>query len=204
MCDIGGLFGDFTSGCAAVGMDATFIDDFRDECHADRSDERFRIHEEYGAKAIQRDVIVEGIDFPGESFDAFTCFATMEHWHHSPKTLFGQVMRALKPGGLFLLSAPNGVDIYKRITVPLGLASWSSMEAWYDQPVFRNHVREPSLKDLRYIARDMGLRNVRLFGRSWGPYLSRHSLIRASAPAVDSLLRFIPGLCLSIYMMGRK
>ena len=185
-------------------MDASFIDDFQDPCHADPHDPRRKIHLEYGAQAIRRDVIAEGLDFPAESFDAFTCFGTMEHWHHSPKALFAQVRQALKPEGLFVLSTPNCVDLYRRITVPLGISGWTRLEEWYEHPVFRGHVREPSLKDLRYIARDMGLRDVRLFGRNWNLFLSRSGLVRTLAPAVDRTLRLVPGVCLSIYMTGRK
>jgi SAM-dependent methyltransferase len=204
LCDLCGLFGDFASGCAAAGMDATFVDDFADPCHADGSDIRFGIHRQYGAKAVKRDVIREGIDFPEDTFDAITCFGSMEHWHHSPKALFGQVVRALKPGGLFVLSAPNCVDIGKRISVPLGRGSWSSIQSWYNEPVFRGHVREPCVADLRYIARDMGLGQVQIFGRNWAASLSRNRLIRLGAPIADAVLRLAPSLCLSIYMMGRK
>ena len=34
------------------------------------------------------------------------------------------------------------------------------MAHWYEPELFRGHVREPDVDDLRYIARDMGLEDV--------------------------------------------
>ena len=204
ICDLGGLFGDVASVCAALGMDATFVDDFRDSCHFDPSDNRFNIHKEYGARAVSRDIVANGIDFPDESIDVFSCFASMEHWHHSPKRLFSQVRQALKRGGAFVLSVPNCVDMAKRIMVPLGRSSWSSMDAWYEHEKFRGHVREPSVRDLYYIARDMKLTDVKVMGRNWSTYASRNSLLRGAGLLFDRLLRLRPTLCSEIYLVGRK
>lgn len=204
LCDIGGSFGDFASGCAAVGMNALFIDDFLCRCHGDESSPKYEVHKQYGAKLISRDVIAEGIDFPDDSIDIFTCFATMEHFHNSPKKLFAQVMLALKPGGVFLLSAPNAVDLMKRLTVVLGTADWSPMSAWYEEPLFRSHVREPRVADLKYIARDMRLVDVQIFGRNWTAHTIRNPLLRTLGLAMDRVLRFVPSLCGEIYLLGKK
>jgi len=91
----------------------------------------------------------------------------MEHWHHSPKAFFHRVTRSLRPGGLFLLCGPNSVNLRKRFSVPFGRSNWSSMEDWYEQQVFRGHVREPNVNDLRHIARDLGLVVISVFGRNW-------------------------------------
>jgi SAM-dependent methyltransferase len=204
VCDLGGLFGDVASACAALGMDAIFVDDFRDSCHFDPSDKRFSIHQEYRARAIARDVIADGIDFSDESIDVFSCFASMEHWHHSPKRLFSQVRQALKPGGSFVLSVPNCVDLVKRITVPLGRSIWSPMEEWYEDDQFRGHVREPSVRDLYYIARDMKLVDVKVLGRNWVVHEIRNPILYHAGQLADRLLQLRPTLCSEIYLVGRK
>jgi hypothetical protein len=84
----------------------------------------------------------------------------------------------LKPGGLFFLGVPNCVFLRKRITVPLG--KWSSMDEWYERETFGGHIREPDVGHLRYIARDLGLGYVRVFGRNWLGYASRHGWARRS------------------------
>jgi SAM-dependent methyltransferase len=125
-----------------------------------------------------RDLVEEGLDLPPETIDVFTIFDSMEHWHHSPKPVFGAVMRALRPGGLFVLSGPNCANLRKRITLLFGRGKWSAMHDWYDAPRFRGHVREPDVEDLRYIARDMDLTQVRILGRNWAGWGSRLRLFR--------------------------
>ena len=96
-----------------------------------------------------------------------TSFDSMEHWHHSPKRLFRQVSaQLLKPRGRFVLGVPNCINARKRLSVPLGIGKWSAIEDRYEEPEFRGHVREPDVADLRYIARDMGLKDVQIFGRN--------------------------------------
>ncbi len=132
----------FRIGCAALGFSSVLIDDFSDKHHPIFRDSVLHLHESYGVRIIEKDVIGEGISFDADSFDVVTSFDSMEHWHHSPKQLFHQVKRILRPGGLFFLGVPNCINLRKRITIPLGVGSWSSMQDWYDRPVFRGHVRE--------------------------------------------------------------
>jgi hypothetical protein len=111
----------------------------------------------------------------------------MEHWHHSPKALFGQLMRALRPGGLFFLGVPNCVNLRKRLMVPLGRGKWSPMGDWYEQPVFRGHVREPDVDDLWYIARDLALVDAACSGAT--------GLATGRATDGRALLRLLPTGC---------
>lgn len=205
VCDIGGGLGLFSPGCAALGFDAVLVDDFKDTWHGQFAEEVFdRIHRRLGVTIVCRDVVAEGIDFSPQSLEAVTVFDTMEHWHNSPKPLFRALMRALKPGGIFVIGGPNCVNLRKRITVPLGIGKWSQMRDWYEAERFRSHVREPDVSDLRYIAADLGLEGVRIFGRNWMGYHSRYRAARLLTPFIDRALRLRPSLCSDIYMVGRK
>jgi SAM-dependent methyltransferase len=134
-----------------------------------------------------------------------TTFDSMEHWHHSPKRLFRQVgKQLLKPGGRFVLAVPNCVNLRKRLSVPLGVGKWSSMEDWYQEPEFRGHVREPDVADLRYIALDMGLREVQILGRNWVGYVSRSRFVRLATRIADRPLRMFPSLCADLYLTGHS
>jgi SAM-dependent methyltransferase len=202
IADIGGGICLFSPACAALGMRVTLVDDFRDQVNlSDPGTNALALHRELGVTVEQRDVM-SGVSLPREIFDAITCFDAMEHWHNSPKILFHQLIDSLRPGGWFILSAPNCVNLRKRISVPLGYGRWSPMPLWYDEPVFRGHVREPDIDDLRTIAADLKLRDVRIFGRNWMGYDRRG--LRLLMPLADAVLRLRPSLCANLYLVGRK
>lgn len=200
VCDLGGGTSSFTPILAAMGHDAVLVDDFRDIAHyAEGKADLEAVHQPLGVEIVSRDIVSEGLAFADESFDAMACFESMEHWHASPRRLLRDVRRCLKPGGWFVMSVPNAVDLKKRVDTLLGTAQWSSIREWYESDVFRGHVREPTIPDLKHIARDMGLSGVRIFGRTW--------ILRTRGPAWRALARLIDlraGLSSSIYLVGQK
>jgi 2-polyprenyl-3-methyl-5-hydroxy-6-metoxy-1,4-benzoquinol methylase len=220
LCDIGSGVGLFPAGCALLGMHVTMIDDFQhpfaeggdaetfpdapDSVNYAMAETALDLHRSLGIDIQRKDAVVEKFDFPPESLDVVTCFESMEHWHHSPKRLFAGVREALVPGGLFILSTPNAVNLRKRITVLLGRGKWSEMAHWYETERFRGHVREPDVGDLRYVARDMALAEVEILGRNWAGYINRRRWVRLATPLGDHLLRLRPSLCSDIYLIGRK
>jgi SAM-dependent methyltransferase len=207
VCDIGGGLNLFSLGCAVLGLDATLVDDFSDNppfIYDEIYSAFLTLQRRYGVKLVRADVVRDQPEFPPSSFDAVCSFHSMKHWHHSPKAFFRGVAQSLKPGGLFLLCGPNCVNLRKRITAPLGRSNWSSMEDWYEQNVFRGHVREPHVEDLRYIARDMGLARITVYGRNWLGYNSRWPLVGKLATVADPVLRQFPSLCSDIYVEGRR
>jgi SAM-dependent methyltransferase len=205
ICDLGGGIGLFSVGCAAIGMKrSVLVDDFEDSVNHRVGPAALDLHRSYGVEVFSLDVISKGIQSIPGTFDIVTTFDSMEHWHHSPKRLFHDVVDKLKPGGVFVLGVPNCVNMRKRITVPFGRGKWSSMEEWYEPLTFRGHVREPDVSDLHYIARDMGLRDVRIYGRNWLGYYSPNPVTRFVTKLMDHPLRLLPTLCSDIYVVGRK
>jgi SAM-dependent methyltransferase len=205
IADIGGGLGLFSPGCASLAYAVVLVDDFRDAWHATMAEDVFnRVHRRVGVEIVNRDVISESVEFEPESLDAVTIFDTMEHWHNSPRRLFHRLTSALKPGGLFIIGSPNCVNLRKRITVPFGIGKWSRMEDWYQKERFRSHVREPDIADLRYIAIDLGLDDIKIIGRNWTGYRSRFRAARMITPVIDRILQLRPSLCSDIYMVGRR
>jgi SAM-dependent methyltransferase len=200
VCDLGGGTSAYTPLLAVLGMDAVLVDDFRDIAHFHEGKADLEaVHKPLGVPIVSRDIVTQGLDFPDGSFDAITCFESMEHWHGSPKRLFKDVMRCLAPGGWFVLSVPNGVDFKKRVETLLGTAQWSPLGQWYEADEFRGHVREPTRRDLLYIARDMGLRDVKIMGRTW-ILRGRNVAWRAVGKFVDCF----PTLSSTLYLIGQK
>ena len=204
LCDIGGGLGLFSLGCAALGFRRVLlVDDFRDKVNADVGDDALAQHKALGIEILSRDVIEDGLQRECAGITVITSFHSMEHWHHSPKRLFRGVVESMDPLGLFLLCGPNCANLRKRATAWLGRNKWSFMEDWYDSELFRGHVREPDVDDLRYIARDLKLREVQIVGRNWQGHHSTKPWIRSSAVILDRALRPFPSLCSDIYLLGR-
>lgn len=205
ICDLGGGLGLFSVGCAAYGMKRTvLIDDFDDAVNDRVGASVLDLHKSLGVEVISRDVVESGLTGIEGTFDIITTFDSMEHWHHSPKRLFHDVVAKLKPGGVFVLGVPNCVNAKKRMLVLLGIGKWSAMQEWYEAGKFRGHVREPDVRDLMYIARDMGLTEIRFYGRNWLGYMSGSRAIRMATRIFDYPLRFRAQLCADIYLVGRK
>jgi 2-polyprenyl-3-methyl-5-hydroxy-6-metoxy-1,4-benzoquinol methylase len=205
ICDLGGGIGLFSVGCAAYGMKRTvLVDDFEDSINHKVGASILELHRSLGVEVISRDVVEKGIRDIVGTFDIITTFDSMEHWHHSPKRLFHEVIEKLNPGGVFVLGVPNCVNMRKRITVPLGIGKWSGMQEWYEADKFRGHVREPDVSDLTYIAHDIGLTAIKIYGRNWLGHYSANPAIRFATKVMDYPLRLKPSLCSDIYLVGRK
>jgi 2-polyprenyl-3-methyl-5-hydroxy-6-metoxy-1,4-benzoquinol methylase len=126
-----------------------------------------KLHRGLGVIVESRDVVREGIAFPPNSFDAVTNFDNIQNWPASPGHLFHGMMRLLRPGAIFILSVPNDKS-----------------------------RRETSVAGLRFIAKDLGLRRVRILGRNW--------VVRGMIPVADHILRLRPSLCANLYLVGHK
>ncbi|GIW56236.1 MAG: hypothetical protein KatS3mg082_2640 [Nitrospiraceae bacterium] len=203
--DVGGGIGMLSLACRAAGIGRVIlVDDFADPVNEEVGDEVLALHKSAGVEVAKRDVLRDGLAGLGSGFDAITFFDTIEHWHHSPKAVLHEAVRLLKPGGWIVIGVPNSVNLRKRLTVPLGYGKWTQMKDWYERSRFRGHVREPDVEDLRYIAKDLRLKKVRILGRNWAGYFSASRLVRWSTWIADPLLRLRPSLCSDLYLMGSK
>ena len=208
ICDLGGGLGMFSIGCVASKFKRTLlIDDFNDPINHNVGNKPLDLHRQYGVEIYSRDVIEKGIGDLEGNFDIITSFDSMEHWHNSPKNLFHEMMTKLNKNGTFILGVPNCVNLRKRITVPFGYGKWSSMELWYEEEKFRGHVREPDIADLLYIAKDIGLSDLKIIGRNWLGLRggsTQSIIVKALTKIIDPLITRIPSLCSNLYLVGKK
>jgi SAM-dependent methyltransferase len=201
--DIGGGYSPFAVLLAEHGARVTVLDDFEHPYFSEHDQHR-AIVAGAGVELIRRDAVSgEALPFEDASFEAVTSFDSMEHWHHSPRRLFHDVLRVLTPAGRFVLGVPNAVNLRKRLTVPIGRSNWAHFEDWYDEPVFFGHVREPTVSDLERIARDLGLSSWRVLGRNWLGYRGSRKA-QLAARLIDAPLRLRPSFCANLYLVGRR
>lgn len=200
-----------------LGAEVHLVDDFGGGGGVDNADLRdsddilARYRNEWKFPMHQQDILTTPLPFETGSIDAITCFHCLEHWHNSPKQLFREITRVLKPGGYLFLATPNAANIRKRFTVPLGMNNWSPLDEWYEEePYFRGHVREPILEDLKIICERNKLEVIAQYGRNfigrdsqvlaWIPQLLRHKI----AAVTQNLLQLTPTLCSDIHVVGKK
>jgi SAM-dependent methyltransferase len=179
------------------------VDDFRDAVNLAYGDGILDLHRNRGVEVISRDLIADGFGVEGK-FDVIATFDSMEHWHHSPKRLFHEAVKQLKPEGRLIIGVPNCVNLRKRLTMPFGYRKWSAFREWYEADLFRVHVREPDVEDLHSIAADLGLAVEKVFGRNWVGYTSSSHLVRLAVNIIDLPLQYFPSLCGNIYLVARK
>lgn len=204
--DLGAGLVPFMPICQQLGYNTVIVDDYRDATYprapTEAVLERFQA---MGVKVCRCDIF-EDRSFLAElpELDVVSTQDSIEHWHHSPKSLFHELWAKLRKGGVLWIGAPNCVNLRKRLTVPLGVGKWSQMVDWYEQPTFRGHVREPDVGDLEYIARDLGAERTRISGKNWVGYRHPSALVRKVMPLVDRPLQLFPGLCSDIYLLAWK
>lgn len=199
--DLGAGMGLFPIAAVKSGYTFYAVDDYKDPINFLVGDAAVNVLRRHGVNIVEQSVF-EPLQFAHGSIDVICSFHSIEHWHQSPKGLFAQCVKLLKPGGVFFLGGPNCVNLRKRIAVLLGRAKWSQMKDWYEQERFRGHVREPDVDDLLYIARDMGLVNVKVYGRN---FLGMESKAYGKlAKIADPVLSSFPSLCSDIFIVGNK
>jgi hypothetical protein len=204
VADVGGGWGAFAASCSALGMKTILIDDFGDAGMSNSEDPRHCLAKDYGVSVVSRDAVGKGLGLAPGSVDAVTSFDMIEHLHASPREFLRESVNALHANGVLLLGAPNCVNLRKRITVPLGRGQWSDFSDWYGCEIFRGHVREPDVEDLKKIVQDLRLSEYRILGRNWLGLGGSSRLVRVAAGIGDRILRFWPSLCSNIYLVGWK
>jgi len=202
--DIGSGIVPFMLICQKLGYQTVVIDDLEDATYkTDASSSVLKIFRESGMECITADAFTDSLDGL-EDLELVTSHDSMEHWHNSPKRMFHKFWSKMNDGAFFFLGVPNCVNLRKRITVPFGRGKWSQMTDWYEPDVFRGHVREPDVDDLRYIARDLKASSIQIMGRNWIGYRHTSRFIRTVTPVIDRTMQFFPSICSDIYLLARK
>ena len=218
LVDLGCGLSVFGPMCRAHGMSVTMVDDFGGGGGVELQPGEQAIpllevfEKQLGMNIIRENFLEELLPLPSASFDVVTSFHSLEHWHHSPKRLFKEIVRILKPGGFLVIATPNAVNLRKRVYAVFGRSSFPSLGEWYydGDPVFRGHVREPTLRDLQDLLEWNGFETIACHGRN---FIGRQSqalswlptpLLGALAVGSQCVLRFFPKLCSDLHVVGRK
>lgn len=119
--------------------------------------ERFR---RFGVPGVVHDVLEGALPFGDGSFDLVTLYDVIEHLPASPRRLFWEVRRVLRPGGHVALSTPNVANLRARVRLALGRTVHGPMADWFEGERYFGHVREYTLGEVKYMLERSGFRVV--------------------------------------------
>ena len=136
-------------GATVVGMDKFIFPQAVDNPYkVHEFDALASIWKKAGIEVVPGDIL-ERLPFRDESFDVVNCDATIEHLHHSPKGLFAEAHRVLKPGGMVLVTTPNAANLLRRIRFLIGRSPvWDVRDYFMDGSNFTGHRREFTAHEL--------------------------------------------------------
>lgn len=200
--DLGGGMGIFATAMTATGARAVVVDDFFEFQGKPIWNELNEIWGRYGVQAESRNVLEDDLRDDLRDADAITAFHIIEHLHNSPRKLLQDCADCLKPGGVLVIAVPNAANLRKRLTVPFGGPA-TDFAVWYEEPIFRGHVREPVAADLVAIAEDIGL-VPEILGRNFLGLSSPRPMRRYALNVVGRLLERRPSLCSDLYLVATK
>ena len=200
--DVGGGISAFAPALALAGYQVVVVDDLGDPTA--KALDMELVFKRANVELRRQDASADTFEVEPGEYDLISCIDSIEHWHRSPKSSLHKMCVGLKRGARLMIGVPNCSNLRKRITGLFGRNKWTSMQDWYELPEFRAHVREPDVDDLRYIARDLGLDDVRILGRNWSGHMSPKPSMRLLTRVSDPILKMRPSLCSDLYMLGRR
>ena len=142
------LLGDL--GLECVNIDRLFLDEGAKNVEGKPLVPLLRSYcEDRGVKVLARDVLLDGIPYPDESFNLAICSEVIEHLPNSPKPMLSEMYRTLVKGGWLILTTPNAVSAGKRLLTLFGRSTHHDFAPFYKLQrgypagtVYRGHIRE--------------------------------------------------------------
>jgi len=201
--DLGGGYSPVAPILSKLGMRATVVDTFASTAFYDTFDvEKMRkVLESYGVQLVTADLRSFNFDsmFSSGSVDSISSYDTLYFFH--PRDLLEKAVVALRPGGKLTVSLNNGVSVLKRIKVLAGRSNVEPFEEYFFKSVQQRFWVK---SDVERLAKYLGLREYRIMGRNWSAFQKWQWAPTAVLQLIDGGLRFFPGLCTSLYLVGKK
>ena len=199
--DVGSGFSPLAATLVALGMHAVMLDRFdypQDRKHGVDADAVGKALDKLGVERIQTELENGVLPLESSSVESLTCLAVIEHLHHSPMKLLKEFRRVLIPGGRLIVSAPNAVNLRKRISVLLGRTNLPSMRSFCESDRWYGHVHEPTASELHWLLETAGFRDVRVFGKNFVGQQNYGLAARLLGPMLPT------GLCSDLYAIGTR
>lgn len=160
VCDVGGMWGLFPLVLQDLGFAATMTE--ARGYYSQAFDPLFSAIEREGVAVVDYDPFAADARL-GETFDAVTVMAVLEHYPHSLRVFMTNVRSLMADRGLLYLEVPNIAYWPKRVAfLRHGVSPLPPIEEiWQSEVPFIGHHHEFTLFELRAVARLSGLTVVR-------------------------------------------
>lgn len=129
--------------------------------------------------------------FEEETFDVALCLEVLEHMASDPMHMLAGINRALKPGGLLVLTTPNSASWGALARVMIGQQPYSFSPFYGIRGLVNRHNREYTVREIEQLTVDAGFDVVQL--TTFGEKLRQLSL-RAMA-TIAGLPGILTGKC---------
>lgn len=151
------------------------------------------------------DIEKESLPYPDGFFDAVTSQQAVEHFHDTPKPVFDDVLRVLKPGGAFLIDTPNHAAIHYHFAMLRGRTVHWDLEGYYNHHFSRGvrgtylgHWREFTVDELAQMLRWAGFDIELAETAMYAPGLDDTTVLQHYLAEIAAILREEYGAELSI------
>lgn len=205
LIDIGCGALDKTALFAMLGFECYGCDDFMDPWHR-RPGVQEKIRGLAESHGIRLHVFENGdttIPFERGSFEVVTIMEVVEHLHESPRNILNAAGEMLREDGILVIVMPNSVNIRKRLDVVRGRTNYADIGGYFHSSgTWRGHVREYTLDETAYIAREMGFEVVRAV--TFDGMVERRIGNAFARMLYRSFMRLAPGMRDSVFVAARK
>ena len=200
--DIGCGSGKKTFLLSKLGFEVYGMDDFSD----------YLDDPEYGVKVIsylsekkvtvvKHDCFKKPYPFEDNFFSGVVMFNVLEHFHHSPKPVFNEIKRVLKPGGVVFIQVPNAVNLIKRIKVLFGKSNYPPLLDFLQHDIFRGHVREYTIEELKILLKFFRFKVIKVYGIPYYTHRLKFNFLRKLHKV---LCKYKPSFAESLIAVGQK
>lgn len=182
ICDLGSYINIYPVVLKLLGMTVTTVDLYPqkvpDSCDYNPSIIRaLDLYRELDIHVIEMDLYQ--VELQASYYDVISCYETFEHLWHSPRPIMEKVGRALRGGGVFIISVPNIVNIANRIKVLIGRSPLPAFEDYYRHGnPFWGHRREMTIGEVDWMMKQAGLSKVKVFTANLYPPLGDNSSLQ--------------------------